>query len=268
MRYHPKIKFTLLSLPIGKSLLFFCYNHPNHLSGSRTMNDHNLDDLIIGDPETHSKNSKTPLTIIALLVVILIVALILWALLFDSSSTDTEPSPNAPSQTQSLDPSLTPLDPSGNDMPALTPIPTEKPVTSKPKPAPTASTPTPQPQIKPKPVSKAKPVSKPKPTPKPTPQPKPVVQARSTPATPSTPNGELIKNADKTIYYIQVGAFKRDPSPRFMQKLKNAGFTFITKITKGIRRVRVGPYDSYSEAKAALPVVKQKIGVDGLIVKF
>ena len=53
-----------------------------------------------------------------------------------------------------------------------------------------------------------------------------------------------------------------------MQKLKDAGFTFITKTTRGVRRVRVGPYDSYDQAKAALPVVKQKIGVDGLIVKF
>jgi DedD protein len=223
------------------------------------MNDHNLDDLIIGDPETHSKNSKTPLTIIALLVVILIVVLILWALIFDSSSTDVdaETSPNIPSQTHSLDPSLTPLDTSGNDMPTLTLDPIQEQVTPAPKP---------QPKPQPKPTLVVLPDPKPAPVVKPAPTPPPKKAEQQTVA-PSS-GGELIKNANKTIYYIQVGAFKRDPSPKFMQKLKNAGFTFITKTSKNIRRVRVGPYDSYSEAKAALPVVKEKIGIDGLIVKY
>jgi cell division septation protein DedD len=233
------------------------------------MNDHNLDDLIIGDPEPGSKSSKTLLTIIALLIVILIVGLIVWALLFGSSDTSSAPNdiqnPNQ-NQTQSLDPSLTPLDPDNTDVPALTPDPIPatpqtqplqpKPEAKKPVTRPT-STETPTPQPTPQPASQPKPAQTPKP-----------VQTQS-PTTPSTPQGgELIKNANKTIYYIQVGAFKRNPSPQFMKKLKKGGFTFITKTTKGIRRVRVGPYDTYDEAKAALPIVKQKLGIDGLIVKF
>ena len=83
----------------------------------------------------------------------------------------------------------------------------------------------------------------------------------------STASQQPIKTVDK-LYYIQIGAFKHVPSPRFMKKVKNARFTFVTKITRGVYRVRVGPYNSYNEAKAVLPVVKQKIGVDGLIVKF
>jgi DedD protein len=241
------------------------------------MNDHNLDDLIIGDPVPNSKKSKTFLTIIALLIVILIVGMIVWALLFGSSDTDlATDTQTAAAPTHTLDPSLTPLDTTQNDLPVLTPDPVEEPVSISEEPAPkSTSTPEPLTPNVAKPTKPALPLTHnpSKKSPQPASPPKPVKNLTTKPvahsAASATPhNGQLIKNADKTIYYIQVGAFKRDPSPRFMQKLKKAGFTFITKTTKGIRRVRVGPYDSYNEAKAALPVVKKKIGVNGMIVKF
>ncbi len=215
------------------------------------MNDHNLDDLIIGEPEPGNSGSKTLLSVVALAIVVLIVGLILWALLFGSSDQTTPPeSSSSQNQTQTLDPTLAPLEPSNSDMPPLTPAPIEKPATPAPKP-------------------KAKPKPKPKPAPEPTPDTPPTQPTPPAQTTPSVPaGGQLIKTADRPIYYIQVGAFKRAPSARFMKKLKDAGFTFITKMTRGVRRVRVGPYDSYDQAKAALPIVKQKIGVDGLIVKF
>ena len=211
------------------------------------MNDHNLDDLIIGEPESGGSGSKTLLSIVALVIVVLIVGLILWALLFGSSDQKTPPA-SSPSQnqTQTLDPTIAPLETGNSDMPPLTPAPIEKPAAPTPKPK-----------------------SKPKPAPERTPDTTPTQPATPSQTTSSVPaGGQLIKTADQPIYYIQVGAFKRAPSPRFMKKLKDAGFTFITKMTRGVRRVRVGPYDNYSEAKAALPIVKQKIGVDGLIVKF
>ena len=222
------------------------------------MNDHNLDDLIIGEPEPGNSGSKTLLSVVALAIVVLIVGLILWALLFGSSDQETPPefSPSH-NQTQPLDPALTPLEPSNSDMPPLTPTPTETPATP--------TTPAPKPKPKPKPKPEPVPVPVPVPIPDTTPT-QPATPAQTTPSVPA--GGQLIKTADQPIYYIQVGAFKRAPNPKFMQKLKDAGFTFITKTTRGIRRVRVGPYDSYNEAKAALPVIKQKIGVDGLIVKF
>jgi len=239
------------------------------------MNDYHLDDLIIGDPEPVSGNSKSLLTIIALLIIILIVGLILWALIFGSpDETATQPgTPTQPTSTHSLDPSLIPLDSYGNEQ--KKPIP-PAPV-KKPKPAATPAKPNPGQTVhkpanvrpapaKPKPVTKSAPV-KPKPS---TPAAAPRTAAPHPKAQAPTPakHDELIKNADKTIYYIQVGAFKRDPSPKFIQKLKENGFTFITKITNNMRRVRVGPYDSYDEAKAALPDIKAKLGIDGLIVKF
>jgi len=205
------------------------------------MNDHNLDDLIIGDPEPTTPHSKKLLSLIALVIVILIVGLILWALLFSTPGTEPTVAPSQ-NQTQTLEPTLTPLEPAPKEPREPTLAPTQTP---KPKPTP-------------------KPVPKPKPTEQTTP--KAPVTAPSTPSVPA--GGELIKTANQPIYYIQVGAFKRPPSSRFMKKLKEGGFTFITKNSKGIRRVRVGPYDSYSQAKAALPVVKTKLGIDGLIVKY
>ncbi len=227
------------------------------------MNDHHLDDLIIGDPEPGTGKSKTLLTVIALLVVVLIAGLILWALIFGSSGTDsTDTAANQSKQSKPLAPDLIPLDKTNKEI-------TTNEQESKPSKTIVAQQTTP--------ASKPKPIT-PKTTPKPTPQPAPKpVQEASKPATPvqkpvakqdTTQNKQIIKNADKTIYYIQVGAFKRDPNPKFIQKLKENGFTFITKISKGIRRVRVGPYDSYQQAKEALPDIKAKLGIDGLIVKY
>jgi outer membrane biosynthesis protein TonB len=227
------------------------------------MNDHNLDDLIIGDPGYGSKNSKGLLTIIALVIVIVIVGMILWALIFGSDNSAPLAEPDTPTATQSrpLDPSLVPLDAkpthTPKSEPTPKPAPAPKPVTPKPEP-------TPAPQAKPAPKPAApQPVVKPS-TPPPAAKPEPATEPAAKPAK----DTELIQNANKTIYYIQVGAFKRDPNPKFIQKLKENGFTFITKKTGDMRRVRVGPYDSYDEAKAALPTIKEKLGIDGLIVKY
>ncbi len=228
------------------------------------MNDHHLDDLIIGDPGQGSRNPKGLLTIIALVVVIVIVGMILWALIFGSDvSEPTAASDTATAQNRPLDPSLVPLDQAGREV--TQPKPKPKP-TPKPKPKPK---PTPKPKPVPKPKPKPKPVSKPAPAPEPAPA-TPATEPASTPATPvQTPTKKptLIKTSS-AIYYIQVGAFKRDPDPRFLKKLKDSGFTFITKKSGDMRRVRVGPYGSYEEAKAALPDVKAKIGIDGLIIKY
>jgi len=233
------------------------------------MNDHHLDDLIIGDPGQGSRNPKGLLTIIALVVVIVIVGMILWALIFGSDTSEPTPtSSTSGQQVRPLDPSLVPLDQAGREVTKPKPKVTPKP-RPKPKPKPKA---TPKPKPAPAPVSK--PAAQPAPAPKPAPATPPAetLTAPTTPApspTTQTPAKKptLIKTSD-AIYYIQVGAFKRDPDPRFLQKLKDSGFTFITKKSGDMRRVRVGPYDSYEQAKAALPEVKSKIGIDGLIIKY
>ncbi len=240
------------------------------------MNDHHLDDLIIGDPGSGSRNSKGLLTIIALVVVIVIVGMILWALIFGSDTSEPVAASGTSGQQQArpLDPSLVPLDQTGREV-------------TRPKPGPKAA---PRPKSKPKATPKAKPKTTPKPKPSPTPKPRPVshpapapkpapttppaetttapAATAQTPTTPSPAKKPTLIKTSSAIYYIQVGAFKRDPDPRFLQKLKDSGFTFITKKSGDMRRVRVGPYDSYEQAKAALPEVKSKIGIDGLIIKY
>ncbi len=224
------------------------------------MNDHHLDDLIIGDPEPASGKSKTLLTIIALLIVILIIGLILWALLFNSSDSQAGNKAATTQQTKPLAPDLIPLDKNNKE---LTVEKQEKQSDIQKQQTQTAKT---APKPKPKPAQNK---VETKPTPKPAQQITKTEQKTPEPAQKTeTKKTQIIKNAGKTIYYVQVGAFKRDPSPKFIQKLKDNGFTFITKISKGIRRVRVGPYDSYQEAKNALPQIKTKLGVDGLIVKY
>jgi DedD protein len=255
------------------------------------MNDHHLDDLIISDPEQSPKNSKGLLTIIALAIVIVIVGMILWALIFGSDSTESPSEPNSPAaaHTRPLDPGLVPLESSNEHNHTLS-APKTPPVSTPPSIP--AATPKPKPAATPKPIVMQTP-------PEAASTPKPMVsQPSATPQTPSVPSPEataaalkaaaenaaktaaasvestqkkatvLIKNANKTVYYIQVGAFKRDPNAWFIKKLKKNGFTFITKKTGELRRVRVGPYDSYDEAKAALPSIKEKLGIDGLIVKY
>jgi len=235
------------------------------------MNDHHLDDLIIDDPEPVSIKSKSLLTIIALLIVVLIIGLVLWALLFDSSSPQSDNSAQT-HQSKPLAPDLIPLDrPARQTKTAEVKTKTEK-ITHKPAQK-TVQTQKPKQEAiqtpQPKPAQK-QPETAPAPKEPKQKNIKPVKTAQPEITSPKeTPAGkEIIKNADKTIYYVQVGAFKRDPSPKFIKKLKENGFTFITKTSKGIRRVRVGPYDNYQEAKNALPEIKAKLGVDGLIVKY
>ena len=238
------------------------------------MNDHHLDDLIIGDPQPVTNQSRGILTIIALLIVVLIAGLILWALLFNSSEETSHAATQNTSKTRTLDPNLIPLEnntsetkPKQSDvtpMPDLKQNPSDKPE-EKPmtKPAAVKNLIT----VKPAPVDHPKP-QKPKTTPKPNiPKvQKPYVTTET--ASKKKAGTVLIKNADKTIYYIQVGAFRHKPNPKFLKKLKDNGFTFITKKTDDLRRVRVGPYDSRDEARAALPEIKTKLGIDGIIVKF
>ena len=251
------------------------------------MNDHHLDDLIIGNPGYDDKEPKGKglLTIIALVIVVVIAGMILWALLFGPSDTTTPPQasakPVASPSTRPLDPQMVELDnkiaqapvasrPASAAPAEQTTLPAESSVPSEAQARPqeeVAKT-----RTKPKLIIETTTI--PSKTSKQTPSKtaatkRPPVSAEK-PAKSSTQKSQkvLIKNAGKTVYYVQVGAFKHDPNPRFLQKLKKEGFTFITKTTNDLRRVRVGPYDSYDDAKAALPMIKAKLGIDGMIVKY
>ncbi len=225
------------------------------------MNEHSLDDLIIGEPSPTTKKSKSLLTIIALIVIVLLIGILLSKMILGTAEDGIDlPEEN---QTTFVSPDLIPMDTPkvqkhNND---LAPIKNEKlpkkqsvkvikkpvqpqKVTKKP-----IQTKTPKVKVAPKPKVVKKPVIVNKPKPKQTPKPK-----------------ELF-NKGKPTYFVQVGAFNRDPNPKFLKKIESAGLNYVIQKNEKTRRVRVGPYGSYAEAKAALSDVNSSIGIAGFVVK-
>ncbi|WP_200762398.1 SPOR domain-containing protein [Nitrosophilus alvini] len=76
----------------------------------------------------------------------------------------------------------------------------------------------------------------------------------------------------KSGYYIQVGAFfKNPPSKEYLSKIKQNGFEYVIKTvikdSHEIKKVLIGPYVSKAEAREALMKIKRKINKDAFIVK-
>ena len=208
------------------------------------MNEHSLDDLIIDDFSSPVKKTKSMLPMIALIIIVLVMGVFLAKMIFGDSNDIMVAENNASEIAQS---DLIPQNDTGKDKSKNIAVPKAQP---KPKPKPKPK-PEPKTEIQ-KPVEKPveKPVQKEHKAEKPKPKPKPV---------------DLFKA--KAAYYIQVGAFNRDPNPKFLQKIKDAGLEYTININGKTRRVRVGPYSSHDDAKAALGSVKSSLGIDGFVVK-
>jgi len=219
------------------------------------MNEHNLDDLIIGDPAPAGKKSKSFLAMIALAVIILLGGILLSKMILGTS--DDEVVIADQNQTEFVSPELIPVEQGSkkkqND---LQPIAKEKlPAPTKPKK---------QPVQKKKTQKKVIQVVKKK-----EPTPKRVVKKETKPVktVKKQPKASALFAEGKPVYYIQIGAFNRDPNPKFLTKIKNAGLQYVINKNEKTRRVRVGPYSSYAEAKAALTDVNGSIGIMGFVVK-
>jgi len=76
------------------------------------MNDHALDDLIIGDPAPVGKKSKTFLVVIALVVIILLVGILLSKMILGTSEEEITVADK--NQTEFVSPELIPM---GNNNP-------------------------------------------------------------------------------------------------------------------------------------------------------
>jgi len=229
------------------------------------MNDHNLDDLIIGDPAPAGKRSKSFLAMIALVVIILLVGILLSKMILGTSEEEITVADK--NQTEFVSPELIPM---GNSNPKkssdLKPIVKEKlPAPTKPKKQPVKK------PVKKKEIIK---VTKKKETiqktkPKETTAKKAVQkkEAVSKPSSKKQPKPSALFGEGKRIYYIQIGAFNREPNPKFLKKIEGAGLKYTVNKNEKTRRVRVGPYGSYAEAKAALIDVNGSIGIMGFVVK-
>lgn len=80
------------------------------------------------------------------------------------------------------------------------------------------------------------------------------------------------KPVSKTVstkrYYIQVGAFKTQPSKHFLSVIKNNGLTYhITKPNAyNMKQLLIGPYKNQASAKRALAKVRDRIMKRAFIV--
>lgn len=80
------------------------------------------------------------------------------------------------------------------------------------------------------------------------------------------------KPVSKTVstkrYYIQVGAFKTQPSKHFLSVIKNNGLTYhITKPNAyNMKQLLIGPYKNQASAKRALAQVRDRIMKRAFIV--
>jgi len=105
------------------------------------------------------------------------------------------------------------------------------------------------------------PVAKPKPKPAPVvakPAPKPAVATKST---------------SGVSYYIQVGSFsKYTPNKKFLQSITDLGYNYkfhkITKNSKTINKVLVGPFDNTTQAKDARRVLRAKVEPGAFLTKL
>lgn len=229
------------------------------------MNDHNLDDLIIGDPAPAGKRSKSLLVMIALIVIILLGGILLSKMILGTS--DEKVTIIDQNQTDFVSPELIPLDNNkikrSND---LEPIGKEKLPDAR-KARKQTSKKQSQQQVLTRKTTQKKSATKTKSqttTPKKSTPKREINPKRTANKQPKT--STLFANG-KPVYYIQIGAFNRPPNPKFLNKIEGAGLKYIIHKNEKTRRVRVGPYASYAEAKAALSDVNSSIGIMGFVVK-
>ena len=74
-----------------------------------------------------------------------------------------------------------------------------------------------------------------------------------------------------TGYFIQIGAFTKKPSSKYLTNVKNAGFDYklYSENIKGTNytKVLIGPYPSRATATKNMPNIKSKIGLKSAFIK-
>lgn len=239
------------------------------------MTDHNLDDLIIDNIEPKNRKTKSFLTIIALFIVVLIVAIILTRsllktqdnnrLILEEDTTELiAPELKLQEKPEKIEKIAKPsLEDIIEKKPNVPEVKIEKPVIipkpekiesikkiEKKEPVIPAPEPIELPKVEkkiPAPVKKEVPVIE-KPVEK-----KPVTQ----------------KPVTKEQFYVQVGAFNKEPSKRLLSVIKNSGFNrpVIKTDAKGTKKVLIGPYETRAEVDVALKKVKDRINKRAFVIK-
>ena len=100
-------------------------------------------------------------------------------------------------------------------------------------------------------------------------KPKPVVEAKKT----VTTKAPSAKSTVDVSYYIQVGSFsKYEPNKKFLQSITDLGYNYkyhkVTKDSKTLNKVLVGPFSTTTEAKDARRVLRAKVEPGAFLTKL
>jgi cell division protein FtsN len=90
-----------------------------------------------------------------------------------------------------------------------------------------------------------------------------------------TPKNKVKTHIQKTQtlptkkYYVQVGSFKHNPSPRFLSIIKSSGFNYIIsqENASGDKKLLIGPYKTRKDVDKALVVVRDRIHKSAFVVQ-
>ena len=86
---------------------------------------------------------------------------------------------------------------------------------------------------------------------------------------PVAPKPVIAKPSSTHTYYIQVGSFSTDPSPRFLSSIQNSGFSYTIADggANGAKKLLIGPYQDKASAESALANVKDRINKSAFVIK-
>ncbi|WP_456458054.1 SPOR domain-containing protein [Nitratifractor sp.] len=249
------------------------------------MTDHNLDDLIIGEPDLPGGKSKSVLTTLALFAIIVIVGIVLYQLIMGGEETapksgektaltsivthpvryetGTRRREQIPKELQPIVREKLPTSATQNAGRSHSVSAPETTSIRRPLPAKSISTPV----RESKPQTKAPTVSRREQTPK----------TRAHTPVKAKPS-ELFKRKEQETkkkptaaahkeYFVQVGSFRRPPTKKFLDDMRAKGYRPLLVKSAGMIKVRIGPYPSYADAKAKLPEIKEKLGIAGFVVR-
>ena len=101
-------------------------------------------------------------------------------------------------------------------------------------------------------------------------KPKPVVKKK---AAPVSKKQTVTKATSTKAYYVQVGSFsKYEPNKKFLKSITDKGFSYkyhkVTKNSKTLNKVLVGPFTKEKEARSALRVIRKSIESGAFLTKI
>ncbi|OCL89775.1 SPOR domain-containing protein [Aliarcobacter thereius] len=70
-------------------------------------------------------------------------------------------------------------------------------------------------------------------------------------------------NSTAKAYYVQIGAFSKQPNSAYLQKIKQNGFEYKVLNEKNLNKVLIGPFKDRAEANTKVPSIKEKLNING-----